>query len=281
MPSYEHELRVATTAVEHAGAAIMASFTTAAVRRKPDGSLVTDADLASDGIIRGIIGSAYPSDAILSEEAPDDGRRLRSSRCWVVDPLDGTAQFVRRTQDFDVYVALVVDGRPVIAAALQPATGLLLTALAGAGSRIRRRTAPAEALSFRSPGDAPRLGTRRWLGAPANLPLLERAAKAIGSHATAQFPEQSLGSRSFIPPDHPVDAMVGVAVDGAQIDAWEWDLAAVDLIVREAGGCSSDLTGHPLRFNQPDPRLKELVLSTHPETHRQILAAFASIGDLR
>src|SRR5215470_13032734 len=277
MPSYERELAIAIAAAQRAAATIMGMFGTAMVGTKPDGSLVTEADLASDRIIRDIIGTAFPTDAILTEEASDDQRRLESSRCWVVDPIDGTNAFVRKADDFDVYIALVADGRPVVAATLQPATGLMLTATAGAGSQIWRPGRTAEPLCFRSPGDSPRLGSRGWLGAPANLFFLERVARAIGPQATAVYPKAGLGSRSFIPPDNQVDAMVGVAVDRDKLDAWEWDLAAVDLIVREAGGCSTDLAGRPLRFNQPDPRLKELLISTDSGTHCRILDALSSI----
>ena len=279
MPSYKSELATAIAAAQRAGEAIMGMFGTAMVTTKPDGSLVTEADLASDRIIRDIIGTAFPSDAILTEEVIDDKGRLKNRRCWVADPIDGTGAFVGQAEDFDVYIALVVDGRPVVAASLQPATGLMLTATAGGGSQIWRQGRTAESLCFRSPGDSPRLGSRRWLGAPANLPLLENVARAIGPHARAVCRKDGLGSRSFIPSDNQVDAIVGVAVDGDKLDAWEWDLAAVDLIVREAGGCSTDLVGDPLWFNQPDPRLKGLLLSTDPDTHNRILAALASTTD--
>jgi len=276
MPSYAHELAVVIAAVQRAGATIMEMFGTARVSKKADGSPVTEADLASDRIIRSVIGAAFPTDAILTEEGVDNQQRLKSSRCWIVDPIDGTAAFVRRSEDFDVYIALVVDSRPVVAATLQPITGLLLSAVAGGGAQISRGSGAAQPLLFRGPGDSPRLGSRGWLGAPANFPLLERVARAIGPNATVVRPTNGLGSRSFIPPDNQVDAIVGVAVDGRKLDAWEWDLAAVDLIVREAGGCSTDLSGNPLHFNQPDPRIKDLLLSTDPDTHSRTLSAIAA-----
>jgi 3'-phosphoadenosine 5'-phosphosulfate (PAPS) 3'-phosphatase len=276
MPSYALELAVAIAAVQRAGATILQMFETAKVSKKADGSPVTEADLASDRIIRSVIGAAFPTDTILTEEGVDDPQRLKSRRCWIVDPIDGTAAFVRRSKDFDVYIALVEDGHPVVAATLQPITGLLLSAATRSGAQINRRSGSARPLLFRAAGDSPRLGSRGWLGAPANLPLLGRVAGAIGPNATVVRTTNGLGSRSFIPPDNEVDAIVGVAVDGRKLDAWEWDLAAVDLIVREAGGRSTDLSGNPLRFNQPDPRIQDLLLSTDPYTHSRILAAIAS-----
>jgi fructose-1,6-bisphosphatase/inositol monophosphatase family enzyme len=185
---------------------------------------------------------------------------------------------VARTDDFDVYIALVEDGRPVAAVSLQPATGMLLSATTGSGAWIRRNGDRAVQLRYAPPGPAPRIGTRGWLGAPANLALLERAAKLVAPEATAGCLSEGLGARSFVPPDHLVDAIVGVAVDGEALDAWEWDIAAVDLIVREAGGAASDLNRRPLRFNRPLPRLAEgFVLSSEPGLHRRILDAIEAV----
>ena len=67
----------------------------------------------------------FPTDAILGEEGQNDDRRLTNSRCWIVDPIDGTEQFIQRTGEFDVLVALVEDGRPVAVAGYQPTSQLL------------------------------------------------------------------------------------------------------------------------------------------------------------
>jgi len=104
--------------------------------------------------------------------------------------------------------------------------------------------------------------------------LLQRAAGCIGPGAVAFESDHGLGVRSLIPPDNPVSAIVGLAVSGEQLDGWEWDIAA-DRIVREAGGCASDLAGDSLLFNQPDPRMKSLVLSTDPGTQDRLLTAIA------
>ena len=111
---------------------------TAATYAKGDGSPVTDADLAADRAIREVLNDRFPDDAILSEEGQDDEGRLSVSRCWIVDPIDGTEQFIQRTGEFDVLVALVEDGRPVVAAGYQPTTRLLLAATRRGGAWMRR-----------------------------------------------------------------------------------------------------------------------------------------------
>jgi hypothetical protein len=123
---------------------------------------------------------------------------------------------------------------------------------------------------------APRIGTRPWLGAPGNLPILTAAASRIGGGAIAFAAEDGLGVRSFVP-KRSVDVVAGFPANGSTIDGWEWDIAAVDLIVREAGGCSTGLGGELLRFNQPYPRLTSgLVWSVDPVTHDRVLHALAA-----
>jgi myo-inositol-1(or 4)-monophosphatase len=272
MGPYARELAVAERAARDAAAAIMASYNSAGVRTKADGSFVTDADLASDRIIRTALAAAFPDDAILTEEGVDDRTRLGVDRCWIADPIDGTASFVERGDDFDVYLALAVREEPVVAVTIQPATGLLLTAVTGEGAWITRDGVRAP-LRYESASDAVRIGTRPWLGSPGNLPILERVANAIGRGSRVIDAAFGLNVRSFLPPDHRVDAIVGTGANGAPLDAWEWDVAAVDLIVREAGGVSSDLRGNRLRFNQPSPRVADLLFATDPGAHARILEA--------
>ena len=111
MPDYTSELEFAIATAIEAGEGIRRLYDANSARTymKPDESPVTDADLASDRIIRSRIVATYPNDAILTEEGVDDEVRLSAERVWIVDPIDGTIQFVERTGQFDVLMALVVD----------------------------------------------------------------------------------------------------------------------------------------------------------------------------
>jgi myo-inositol-1(or 4)-monophosphatase len=276
---YVQELETAERAAREAGAAVMAVFDSAAVRTKADGSYVTDADLASDRTIREIILNAFPDDAILTEEGLDDPARLGASRCWIADPIDGTAAFVAREDDFDVYIALVVEERPVVAVSFQPAPGLLLSAVAQQGAWITRAHGEREVLRYARSVGVLRIGTRPWLGSPQSLPVLENVARAIGAQARVVDSPVGLNARSFNPPNPLVEAVVGFRPNGAPLDSWEWDLAAVDLIVREAGGRATDLNGNSLRFNKPVPRVNSLLMSADPRTHEQVLTALSAVLD--
>ena len=266
---FASELAVAVLATRRAAAAIVERRERHDVSIKGDGTPVTSADLAADAAIRATIREAFPGDAILTEEGADDPARLANRRCWIADPLDGTSYFVAGGDDFDTFVALAIDGAPVVAVALQPATGLRLEAVAGGGAWTRVGTGfPQRLLLVRSARR--RLATKSWLGAPGNLGTLEAVATAV--RATVVQADFSLCPRCFVPPSPSIDAMVGLS-SGGTLEAWEWDIAAVDLIVREAGGAASDLTGAPLRYSKPDPRFAEgLVIAADPGFHRDLLA---------
>lgn len=271
MSGFEQELRVAIAVVREAGRAILDLFDRAAVSTKADGSVVTEADYASDVAIRAGLGAAFPDDAILTEEGADDPGRLSRDRCWIADPIDGTAYFVARSDDFDVFLALAVAGRPVVAVSLQPVTGLLLGAVDGGGAWIERPGAPRTPLVFRPNAGERVIATKGWAGAPANLPVLHRVAGRIG-RANVVEATRSLCARALLPSHDGVDAIAAVPV-ARPLDSWEWDVAAVDLIVREAGGASSDPRGRPLRFNQPMPRFDQgFVIASDPALHLGIIS---------
>jgi len=249
----------------------------AATYAKTDGSPVTDADLAADRIVRAILAERFPADPILTEEGADDPGRLGSRRVWIVDPIDGTDQFVRRTGDFDVLIALVVDGRPAIAASYQPPTGLLCAAVAGGGAWLRHGDGGALEplrLSPLAAGSPPRLATSVWFGSPANRDALARVAARLGAEPPAV---ETIGfsPRVLLPP-RPHHAYVGFRPSGEQAMGWEWDFAVADLLLREAGGVVTDLSGNPHRYNKPHPRNEGgLVAAVDPATHARLLTALA------
>src|SRR5215471_436617 len=101
------------------------------VQTKPDRSPVTAADLEANAVIVDGLRAAFPGDAVLSEESADDGARLGNRRVWIVDPLDGTRDFVARTGDFCVHVGLAVGGEAVLGVVYRPTTGALYHARRG------------------------------------------------------------------------------------------------------------------------------------------------------
>jgi hypothetical protein len=240
------ELSVALDAAERASGVILEFYDaqSASTYVKGDGSPVTDADLASDRSIRDTIAAAFPGDALLTEEGAKDSARLANSRCWIVDPIDGTAQYVARTGQFDVMIALAIDGEPVVAATVQPVTGRYQAAVRGAGAweiidgDVRDfLIAPAGEPARLATHNPPRLVSSKWYGGleSTGQEALRRVAERIGSDAPPIL-EVGYQSRNFSSDLRTFDAYVGLPPTTGESVAQEWDLACVDLITREAGG---------------------------------------------
>ena len=242
MIRYAEELEVARQAARVAADIILRHYAAGgiAVDTKHDQSPVTDADRDANTAIVDLLRAAFPDDGILSEELPDDLARLAKSRVWIVDPLDGTRDFVARTGDFCVHVGLCVDGEAVLGAVLQPVTGALYSATAGSGAFVedatgRRRLSVS---TVRSLTDV-RMGVSR-LNASNRLGQCLRAA---GLEARASVMGASVKHMALARGD--LDGEINLS-PGEQ----EWDTCAPEVIVREAGGAFTDGSGHPFRYNQ-------------------------------
>jgi 3'-phosphoadenosine 5'-phosphosulfate (PAPS) 3'-phosphatase len=273
------EARVARAAVREAAAAIMGYYerADAGVYVKADDSPVTDADLASDRIIRAYLAERFPDDAILTEEVADEPARLTKTRCWIADPIDGTQQFIDRTGEFDVFLALIVAGRPVVGVSGHPPSGQLLWAIEGQGAWMEM-DGKSQPLRFGRP-DGGTLATGRYHGAPGNLPFLTQVTRRAGLADPIVSP-MGFQPRSFCPPDGSprYDLFVGLGtdVDGPNFSGGEWDFAAADLIVREAGGVFTDVRGRRLIYSKPDARnFGGILAATGPALHARVLAALS------
>lgn len=274
MTEYHAELEAAVEAAIAGGAIVKAFYedATAATYQKKDGSPVTDADLAADRAIREILGHRFPEDFLLTEEGKDDLARVGSSRCWIVDPIDGTEQFIARTGEFDVLVAFVENGRPVAVAGFQPTTGTLVTATLGGGAWVKVGAEPRERIRFDAVSAHPRLATSKWFGAPGNAAIMEALARQLGIESAPSTdvgftPRMFLSPRSF-------DVMVGVRNGEDQTMASEWDFAVTDLVISESGGKVTDLDGESYVYNKLSPvNVGGLLAAVDPETHARVLEA--------
>jgi myo-inositol-1(or 4)-monophosphatase len=270
---FADELSVMLATMRDASAVVRDLYDRAAasIYEKQDGSPVTDADLASDRIIRAALGERFPDDAILTEEGVDDEARLACSRCWIVDPVDGTQQFVDRTGDFDVLMALAVDGRPVIAGSIQPPTGVVCLAAVGHGAWIDEGTGWRK-VWFGPPATGPVVATSHWFGAPENLEVVIDIAREIGG-SLAPTTDIGLTPRQFLDGD-PIDVLIGLRTAGGQFMAHEWDAAAADLFLAEAGGLVTDLDGAVPCYNRRHPHLdRGLVVAVDRTLHARALDA--------
>ena len=132
----EKELNISLKAVIEASKIIMEVYTSndLGVEIKEDNSPVTKADKATDSIIRGLLSSAFPEYGLLTEESIDDKSRLSKDFVWIVDPIDGTKEYVAHSGEFTVNIGLSYKHKPVLGVIMIPVTGEIYYAVEGIGS---------------------------------------------------------------------------------------------------------------------------------------------------
>ncbi|TAJ83651.1 3'(2'),5'-bisphosphate nucleotidase CysQ [bacterium] len=241
---FPEEMETAERAAREAGWIIMALYgKDYRIEEKSKGNPVTTADIEANRKIQEIIRKRYPEDGWLSEEDKDDLRRLNSSRVWVVDPIDGTKEFIAGVPQFAVSVGLVMDGRPVLGVVYNPAEEKLYRAVKGCGAVLN---------------DQPIHVSLRDEMKGAYL-LVSRSEPKRKFQSFADLCRlQSIGSIAYRL------AMVAAGEGDGTLtfrSLREWDVCAGVLIVEEAGGVVVDGGGRGLVFNQEDPLYRGIVAS--------------------
>jgi len=244
--------------VREAGALALSLFRTD-LRKWTKGvsSPVSEADIAVNDLIERRLRQAAPQYGWLSEESADDRARLAQSRVWIVDPIDGTRSYLAGREDWCVSVALVEHGTPMLAAVFAPASDEFFFAVRGGGATLR--DVPIAATK----GSA--LDFSRIAGPK---PIVEQLG--LPRHDVAIHPRiGSLALRLCRISDGTLD----VAFAGGH--SHDWDLAAADLIVHEAGGRMTSLSGEPIGYNRPEVTHGVLVAAGH-ERHAAVVKHFRS-----
>lgn len=253
---YEHELSVAERAARAAGEIIAAHYATGviAVETKPDESPVTVADKQASAAITAIVRAAFPGDAILDEEQPDDAARLAAERVWIVDPLDGTRDFVARTGQFSVHVALAVAGEAVVGVMYQPVAQAMYGARTGGGA-------------WRN-GERIHVSDRRG-------ELRVGVSRMVVNPRLARFLAEAGLDRNVVPMGA---STRHAAIAAGELDAtvilggeFEWDSAAPEVVIREAGGMLTDGDGRPFRYNQRDVEHRRGSIASNGACHAQLV----------
>jgi 3'(2'), 5'-bisphosphate nucleotidase len=228
-----------------AGAAIMRVYAQDfAVRQKEDRSPLTEADMASHHLIVAGLEAIVPGLPVLSEESADiawDTRRAWRSY-WLVDPLDGTREFVNRNGEFTVNIALIEDGEPVLGVVYAPALDELHYGARGLGA-FACVGDDAVPISVRAPATTPlRVAGSRSHMDPASAAFIAR----LGEH-------EMLGMGSSLKFCRMAEARLDVYPRFAPTS--EWDTAAGQCVLECAGGAVLTLDGAPLRYNSKDSLL--------------------------
>jgi 3'(2'), 5'-bisphosphate nucleotidase len=245
LPALTRLVDIATVA----GAAIMSHYGQTGARLKADGSPVTEADLEAHHIICDALALWDPSVPVVSEESgvPPWAERETWRRFWLVDPLDGTKEFLKGNGEFTVNIALIDDGRPVMGVVVAPALGRTYSAGSGLGSWRRSGDGPAERLQTTPPDPVRplRVVGSRSHGSDADLALLgdARVSARVFMGSSMKFCCLADGTADVYPRSGPI---------------MEWDVAAGDCVFRYAGAPEPRFS--PLRYNGLDMRLVGFVV---------------------
>lgn len=242
-----------------AGAVAMRYFrsglgTSARIWSKAGGSPVTEADVAVDTFLKVRLSQILPEAAWLSEETADDPRRIGRQLVWIVDPIDGTRAYLSGSHDWSVAIALLLDDAPALGVVYAPAHETFYEAVRGAGAS--RNGNPIEASA---------VATLAGIGVAGPKPIVDTLERGVASlKRVPRVP--SLALRIARVAEGSID--VGLVSSGAR----DWDIAAADLILCEAGGLLTDLAGRAPAYNRSDPVHGELVAGPR-RLHEDLIAA--------
>jgi myo-inositol-1(or 4)-monophosphatase len=247
-------------AVRDAGAGALAMFGgTFKSWLKDQSSPVSEADIASNELLHERLALATPDFGWLSEESRDDTARQQARHVWVIDPIDGTRAYMAGRPDWTVSAALVEDGRPVVAVLFAPVTDEMFVAVKGEGATLN------------------------------GMPITVSSGSGLAGARVAGPKRQADGLAAGFPDIIVVPTIHSLALRLARVahgaidvaiassNSRDWDLAAADLLVHEAGGAMTGLAGQTLIYNRPDPVHESLIASGS----RRHAALIEVMGDRR
>ncbi len=237
----DRHLETAKHAAVRAGEQIMKIYATdfdESVQMKADNSPLTIADKAANAIILDMLKSEFPQISMLSEESTDDMTRLKNELCWIVDPLDGTKEFIKRNGEFTVNIAISDRGKPVLGVIYVPVTGVLFFAAQGVGA-FRQENGEVSRISVTDK-------TENLILVGSKSHASEQLAKLIDEKKELIGETVSAGS-----------SLKGTMVAQGQADVYyrfgytcERDTAAMHAIVEQAGGIFAQMDGSEMTYNR-------------------------------
>ncbi len=258
------ELQTAKELAVRAGDILLEHYgQSTSVQWKGLGDPVTVADRAASKFLVGELKQRFPQDGILSEEEKDDTGRLGRPRVWIVDPMDGTTEFVANRGEFAVMIGLAIEGKPTVGVVYQPTERKLYYSASGNGAfveqgQIRR---PLRVSPEADPSRMTIVVSRSHDSADA-----ERIRRTLKVERVVRSGSAGL--------------KVGTICEGnahlyfhAGPGTSQWDTCAPEAILHEAGGRMTDIFGGPLRYNVADPRNLQGIIASNSVIHDRVVDA--------
>ncbi len=228
---------------------------------------VTEADTRVNAFLVGRIHEMFPADTIIAEESANDGKAA-GGRCWYIDPLDGTKEFIAKNGEFSVMIGLAVDGEARLGVVYQPTTGKLYRGVVGDGAFYE-------------------VGDKTWqLKVSDTVDTAKLRLVVSRSHRPAGTDElkSALGIETEIPCGS-VGLKVGLIAE-RQADLYvhfsdkthAWDACAPDAILRASGGTFVDLTGRSIEYTGADVQNRRGLLATNRKSYEKVLAVITELA---
>lgn len=253
--SFQYELEQAKVAARRAQEVILRHYQTTqiAVSHKSPGQPLTQADTDANDVIASVLRQSFPDDGWLSEESPDDLSRLKKKRVWVVDPLDGTQDFIDKNPEFTVSIGLVENGKPVVGVICNPVTGDLFYGARGLGVFC----------------NAAEISVTKNNNLDSVALLVSKAESRRGDWERFKndFSMTPTGGSAF-----KLALVAAGRADGCFTlrAKSEWDICAGHVLIAEAGGVITDADGAELVYNKEISKFRTIVYS-NPFVHKYIL----------
>jgi 3'(2'), 5'-bisphosphate nucleotidase len=266
--SLERERELAVELARRAGSLVLEVYgSDVEVQWKAGSDPVTLADKRANAFLVEALRARLPGDGVVAEESADHGDALRCSRCWFVDPLDGTKEFLARNGEFAVMLGLAVEGRAQLGVVYQPVLDKLYAGVVGEGAILEER------------------GATRALGVsgvsePAQLSLVvsrshrsqstDEVVRRLG--ITRERPSGSVGLKVGLIAEQVADVYVHLSGRSSL-----WDACAPEAILRAAGGRFTDLQGAELDYRRTDMQNHGGILACNAAAYPAVLAVVRDV----
>ena len=267
--SLQRELEEARSLAREAGRIVLELYGTAKVEMKGVSDPVTEADKRANTFIVERLARLFPSDGIVAEESVSDASAAKKPRCWFVDPLDGTKEFIKQNGEFSIMIGLVIDGRAQLGVVYQPALDKLYTGVVGEGALLEHdgRSRPLHVSSIASPAELKLVVSRSHR--PKDI---EKLMAQLG--ITQEAPSGSVGLKIGHIAERNADLYVHLSDKSSR-----WDACAPDAILHAAGGRFSDVLGRPIDYTGDEIKNTHGILACNGAAYDAVLPAVRSVAD--
>lgn len=258
----EKELDTARSVAREAGLRLMEFYRTDyQVQWKGHDDPVTVADHAANELIVEELRRAFPADAVLSEEFPDDLARLSNDRVWMVDPMDGTKQFIDHVDEFAVMIGLSVGRSPMLGVVYNPAREKMYYAAAGMGAFVEEKWST-KRLRVASTSDPGRMTVA--LSRSHHSPRVDSICAALGVEGKVR--QGSVGLKFGLLAEGIAHLYIHLGDRTNQ-----WDSCGPEAILREAGGVITDTRGAAIEYNGREIRNRRGIVASNGPLHDRII----------